>query len=84
MSPPSYHESVTGGRSPRAGYSNCAIIASGYVAGFSALPPHGVEVALIDVGYFRSSAQNGWSIRCAPMSPIAPTPKSTHPRQLKG
>ena len=32
----------------------------------------------------RSSAQNGWSIRWAPMSPSAPTPKAVQPRQWNG
>src|SRR5687768_8936520 len=84
MSPPSYQYIVTGGADPRAGNSYVAVIASGYVPGFCGDPPHGVDDALMLVGYVRPSAQYGWSMRWAPMSPIALTPKSTQPRQLNG
>ena len=46
--------------------------------------PLDVEVASILVGSPRPSAQNGASIKWAPMSPRAPAPKSVQPRQLNG
>src|SRR5688572_25165579 len=90
MRPPSYQYTFTAGcagvlpTAGRSGNSYCTIVASGYVAGFCAPPPHGVDDADTLVGYVRFSAQNTWSMRCAPMSPMAPTPKSTQPRQLNG
>jgi hypothetical protein len=59
-------------------------MASGYVPGSFSPPPHGVDDAMMHVGWSRPSAQKGWSTMWAPMSPIALTPKSTKPRQLNG
>ena len=87
---PSYQSTLTGGcaarplAAARAANSYWTSVASGYDAGFCAPPPHGVDEAEMLVGYVRPNAQNTWSMRCAPMSPMAPTPKSTHPRQLNG
>jgi hypothetical protein len=45
---------------------------------------YGVDVVSTVAGMSRSSDQNEESIRWAPMSPMAPTPQSVQPRQLKG
>src|SRR4051812_7420785 len=82
--PPSYHVMTTGGIEARAANSYRVIIARGYDPGLLAGAPHGVDDDVMAVGSPRLSAQNGWSSRCAPMSPMALTPKSTQPRQLKG
>src|SRR5690242_7755649 len=83
-SPPSYQCMVTGGLLPRAANSYCVVMASGYDAGLAAGPPQGVELEMIDVGRPRPNDQYDWSMRCAPMSPIALTPNGTQPRQLNG
>src|SRR3970282_1266485 len=59
-------------------------MANGYDTGLAAGPPHGVELDVIDVGRPRPNDQYAWSIRCAPMSPMALTPNGTQPRQLNG
>ena len=48
--PPSYQYSLSASRLPTFGKSYCTIVAIGYVAGFCAPPPHGVDDAAIDVG----------------------------------
>ena len=53
----------------------------GYVFGED--PNGGYDPADLGVGSPGSSAQNGKSIRWAPMSPSAPTPNGTQPRQWK-
>src|SRR5258706_10836332 len=78
-SPPSYHVSFTPGFPLRAGNSYIVIVAFGKHTLLN-----GVETVSIVVGYPRSSAHIEWSMRCAPMSPIAPQPQSTQPRQLNG
>ena len=77
--PPSYHVIFTAGLSPRAANSKYVVVALGKQTSLN-----GVEIVSTLAGMPRSSAQNGESIRCAPMSPSAPWPQSTHPRQLKG
>src|SRR5687767_4922904 len=90
IKPPSYQYIVTAGRPGVRPTARCAgktyfvLIAAGYEAGASGGPPHAVDADSTVDGYVSPSAQYGWSIKCAPMSPMALTPKSTHPRQLKG
>src|SRR5688500_10723514 len=83
-SPPSYQYIVTAGLSPRAANSYRVVMASGYDAGLLAGPPQGVEFDTVDVGRPRPNDQYDWSMRCAPMSPMALTPNGTHPLQLNG
>src|SRR5438034_726665 len=76
---PSYHVSVTGGRSPCAGNSYRIVVQSGADSGWGGGPS-----ASTLLGFPRSSAQKAGSIRWHAMSPSAPVPKSHHPRHLKG
>ena len=77
--PPSYHVIFTAGLFPRAANSKKVEVELGKQTSLN-----GVEIVSMLVGMPSSSAQNGKSIRCAPMSPSAPWPQSTQPRQLNG